>query len=217
MLIIPIIMLAGIVLFGLLYSENKGNRGTLLATKTVLSSLFILAVLVQPHPTPRYYHFLFAGLSCCLWGDVLLALQQQRAFLFGLVSFLLGNIFYIFGFFSLSSLSQWTLVGLLTFAVISTWIYTWLRPHVGSMKTPVLVYVIVITVMVSAAWSVLGDPHLARPGRIMVFLGGISFYCSDVFVARDRFLRKEFVNRLLGLPLYYAAQFLLAFSVGLLG
>jgi hypothetical protein len=37
-----------------------------------------------------------------------------------------------------------------------------------------------------------------------------------VFVARDRFLKKDFFNRLVGLPLYYTGQFILAFSVGVL-
>jgi hypothetical protein len=35
---------------------------------------------------------------------------------------------------------------------------------------------------------------------------------SDLFVARDRFVQPGFVNRLLGLPLYYAAQAMLAIS-----
>jgi len=63
---------------------------------------------------------------------------------------------------------------------------------------------------------VLGDSHLTLSGRIMVFAGALSFYFSDVFVARDRFLDKEFLNRLIGLPMYYTGQFLLAFSVGVL-
>ncbi|MBW2297136.1 MAG: lysoplasmalogenase, partial [Deltaproteobacteria bacterium] len=46
--------------------------------------------------------------------------------------------------------------------------------------------------------------------------GALSFYVSDLFVARDRFLKNESLNRLLGLPLYYGGQFLLAFSVGYL-
>jgi hypothetical protein len=52
---------------------------------------------------------------------------------------------------------------------------------------------------------------------VIVFAGAVSFYFFDVFVARDRFLKSEFLNRLIGLPLYYFGQFLLAFSVGLLG
>lgn len=50
----------------------------------------------------------------------------------------------------------------------------------------------------------------------MVFGGALLFYLSDIFVARDRFLKTSFLNRLVGLPIYYAGQFLLAFSVGLL-
>jgi hypothetical protein len=49
---------------------------------------------------------------------------------------------------------------------------------------------------------------------LFIFSGAASFYISDLFVARDRFLKMEFKNRLLGLPLYYFGQFLLAFSVG---
>ena len=216
MLNVLIIVSAAILLAGLLYYENRGNRGGLLPTKIVLSLLFILAVLVQPHPISRYYHFLLVGLVFCLGGDVFLALPQEKMFLCGLVSFLLGHVSYIFGFFYVAQTSQWSWVGLVTVSVISCWVYFWLRPHLGSMKLPVLFYVIVITIMLSGAWSVLGDSNLTRAGRIMVFAGALSFYFSDIFVARDRFLKEEFLNRLMGLPMYYTGQFLLAFSVGLL-
>jgi len=216
MLNVPIIVCAAILLAGLLYCENRKNRRGLLPTKTVLSALFILAVLVQPHPILRYYYILLVGLMFCLGGDVFLALPGRKMFLLGLVAFLLGQISYIFAFFSVARASQWSWVGLLTGSVISCWVYFWVRPHLGPMKLPVLLYVIVITIMVSGAWSVLGDSNLTRPGRIMVFVGALGFYFSDVFVARDRFLKQEFLNRLMGLPMYYTGQFLLAFSVGLL-
>jgi uncharacterized membrane protein YhhN len=80
----------------------------------------------------------------------------------------------------------------------------------------VLGYVIIITLMVAGAWSVFGSVHLAWEGRLLVFVGALGFYVSDVFVARNRFIKPEFLNRLIGLPLYYGGQFLLAFSVGLL-
>jgi len=216
MLNVLIIVCAAILLAGLLYCENRKDRKGLLPTKSALSLLFILAVLVQPHPISGYYHFLLVGLVFCLGGDVFLALPQKKMFLFGLVSFLLGQISYIFAFFSVAQASQWSWIGLLTGSVISCWVYFWLRPHLGPMKLPVLLYVIVITIMFSGAWSVLGDSNLTRPGGIMVFAGALSFYFSDIFVARDRFLKEEFLNRLIGLPMYYTGQFLLAFSVGLL-
>jgi uncharacterized membrane protein YhhN len=82
------------------------------------------------------------------------------------------------------------------------------------MNLPVLLYIIVITIMVVGAWSVIGDTQLAFFGRVVIFVGALSFYFSDVFVARNRFLKPGFINRLIGLPLYYFGQFLLAFSVG---
>ena len=84
------------------------------------------------------------------------------------------------------------------------------------MDIPVLLYVVVITVMLTGAWSVFADTDLVLAGRIMVIGGALLFYLSDLFVARNRFLKKEFFNRLIGLPLYYAGQFILAFSVGVL-
>jgi hypothetical protein len=44
----------------------------------------------------------------------------------------------------------------------------------------------------------------------------LAFYLSDLAVARDRFVARAFVNRLWGLPLYYAAQILFAVSTRLL-
>ena len=216
MLNILIIVLAAILLAGLLHFENRENRKAMLVVKTVLSLLFILAVAVQPHTIPKYYYFLLAGLIFCLGGDVCLALPQEKMFLFGLISFLLGHVFYICAFFYVGRINHWIWAGSLIILLISGLIYLWLRPHLGAMNIPVLIYVIIITIMISAAWSVIMNSTLNRPGRIMVFAGALSFYSSDIFVARDRFLKKEFLNRFTGLPLYYTGQFLLAFSVGLL-
>jgi len=207
---------AGILLVGLLWFEKGERRKGLVPVKSVLSLLFILAIIVQPHPMPTYYFLLLTGLLLCLCGDIFLALPQRRVFLYGLICFLLGHLLYIIAFFSAAGTNQWTWIGLLTVLVISLRVYVWLLPYLGAMKGPVMLYVIVITVMACGAWSVLGSSRLDLTGRIMVFVGALSFYLSDIFVARDRFVRKEFLNRLMGLPLYYTGQFLLAFSVGLL-
>ena len=216
MLNLLIVLTAIILLTVLLHYENRQNIKGLLSAKALLSSLFILAVLVQPHPITHYYHFLLSGLLLCLLGDICLAFQQEKMFLWGLISFFLGHIFYIFGFFYVAQPGAWTWGGSIIVLCISSRIYFWLKPHLGTMKTPVLLYCIVITVMLSGAWSVLDNSRLMLSGRRMVFLGAFLFYISDVFVARDRFLKKEFFNRLVGLPLYYTGQFTLAFSVGFL-
>jgi len=216
MLNILIVVLAILLLAALLYFEKTGNQKGKLPTKTVLSCLFIFTALVQSHPLPGYYHLLLLGLIFCLGGDVFLALPQEKMFLLGLVSFLLGHVFYVICFFHVADISQWTWIGCLVGLLVSGLVFLWLRPHLGSMLIPVIAYVIVITVMVIGAWTVLGDTQLNDAGRLLVFIGGLSFYISDLFVARERFLESAFTNRLIGLPMYYCGQFLLAFSVGLI-
>jgi uncharacterized membrane protein YhhN len=216
MLNVVIIGLAVILLVGLLYFEKNGNQKGKLPTKTILSCLFIFTALVQAHLIPVYFYILLFGLIFCLGGDVFLALPQERMFLLGLVSFLLGHVLYVVGFFYVADVSQWTWTGCLVGLLVSGLVFWWLRPHLGSMLIPVIAYIIVITVMVIGAWTVLGDTKLNYAGRLLVFIGAVSFYLSDLFVARDRFLKSEFTNRLIGLPMYYVGQFLLAFSVGLI-
>ena len=53
----------------------------------------------------------------------------------------------------------------------------------------------------------------ASSGRMLPAVGAVLFALSDVAVARDRFVKASWWNRACGLPLYYAAQFVLAGSV----
>ena len=211
-----IILLAVLLLTALLYFEKQANHKAVLPIKTLLSGLFIITAVLEAHPLPGYFYLLLIGLIFCLGGDICLALPRERMFLYGLISFLLGHVFYIIAFFYVAHLNSWTWFGSGLCAVLSGGIYFWLRPHLGSMNVPVLGYVIIITLMVAGAWSVFGSVHLAWDGRLLVFVGALGFYFSDIFVARNRFIKPEFLNRFIGLPLYYGGQFLLAFSVGLL-
>ncbi|MEJ2170598.1 MAG: lysoplasmalogenase, partial [Desulfobacterales bacterium] len=191
-----------------------GNWKGKLPVKTVLSCLFVFIAMVQAHPIPGYYYLLLIGLIFCLGGDVFLALPQDKMFLTGLVSFLLGHVFYGICFFYAADVGLWTLIGGLAALTVSAVVFFRLRPHLDEMLMPVLAYIFVITLMVVGAWTVLTDAQLDFTGRLLVFVGAASFYFSDVFVARDRFLKSAFINRLIGLPMYYCGQFLLAFSAG---
>ena len=211
-----IIILGIILLLGLLYYEKKKDRAPLLIVKSILSLLFVVTALLQPHSVPAYYHYLLVGLIFCLIGDVCLALPQEKAFMVGLFGFLIGHVFYIFSFLSLIQLSRWISTGLFIIFGMSALIFLWLRPHLKSMLIPVLLYILVITIMASGAWAVFWESSFQTSGRALILTGSFCFYFSDLFVARDKFIKEEYRNRLFGLPLYYGGQFLLAFSRGLL-
>jgi len=211
-----IIIFGAILLSGLLYYEKNRDRKPLLIVKSILSLLFVITALLQSPSVPTYSHYLLVGLIFCLIGDVCLALPQEKAFRVGLVAFLIGHVFYILSFSSLIHFSHWFSVGLFIILGMSAFVFFWLRPHLKSMLLPVLIYIFVITIMASGAWAVFSKSSFQISGRTLILVGSLCFYFSDVFVARDKFIKEEYQNRLLGLPLYYAGQFILAFSVGLL-
>ena len=80
----------------------------------------------------------------------------------------------------------------------------WLWPTLGAFRIPVIIYVAAITAMVIGAFAV---------GRTCFTIGAISFFASDVFVARDKFVAHEITNKLYGLPAYFAGQLLIAWSI----
>jgi uncharacterized membrane protein YhhN len=143
-----------------------------------------------------------AALLLSLLGDALLLSAARPMFLAGLVAFLLAHVAYVAAFLGAGVLPLWPLP-LLALGVGLT--LRWLWPHLGSMKGPVVAYCLVIAAMVAAA---MGVPSAA------VHAGAVLFFLSDLLVARDRFAAPGFANRAAGLPLYYAAQLLLAGAVG---
>jgi uncharacterized membrane protein YhhN len=214
---ILIVLSAAGLLAGLLYCEKEELFKPKLTVKSILSALFIFAAVVQSHPILSFYRLLLIAMIFCLGGDVLLALRGERMFLFGLVSFLLGHLFYTGAFFHAAGLNRWIFIGLAISLSAGGGVFLWLRSHLGNMKIPVMIYIVVISGMVAGAGLLMAAEELKLSGRWLAFVGALSFYLSDVFVARQRFVKTGFVNRFIGLPLYYSGQFLLAFSTGLLG
>jgi uncharacterized membrane protein YhhN len=192
----------------LLAGEARGKRRVVFAAKPIASLAFVLLGAWRCVPGDRHDAWLLAALILCLLGDLLLLVE--RAFLPGLLSFLLGHLAYAVAFSALLPVSSWPLVWLLPIAVASGLVLAWLWPHLRSMRFPVLAYVLVISVMVWGAAAV----TTTGAGPRFTLGGAALFYVSDIFVARRRFVARGFVNRAWGLPAYYAGQFLLALTSG---
>lgn len=204
------------LLLGLLLSEKRESTAGLLSTKPLLSALFIVAALTGSRPDPGYFNWILGGLILCMAGDVFLIFFDRKGpFLAGLVSFLAGHVLYAVAFFSLAGPGKGKWIVIAPVLLVSVAVFLWLRPHLGKMLVPVLAYVAIITAMVIGA-AALADTETVRfPGRALAFSGALLFYVSDIFVARQRFLIRNFFNRAVGLPLYFIGQFMIAFSIRL--
>jgi len=207
---------SALLLMGLLLAEKKGKPVWILVFKTPLSVLFVVAAVLQPHPCLFYYYLVLLGLACGVVGDVCLAVPRDGTFKAGLAVFLAGHLFYAAAFVGLTRPWDWVNGGNILILVAAGCVWWWLLPYVGRMLVPVTAYIVVISIMLAAAWAAFLDPYIPRAGAWTLLLGALCFYLSDVFVAGHRFIARRYLYRLLGLPLYYAGQFLLAFSVGLI-
>ena len=152
---------------------------------------------------------IFAGLFFSFLGDVFLMSRAKRWFTLGLFAFLLGHVAYVVAFALHGMALAWAGVALAALLPVAALVLRWLLGRAdASLKGPVIAYVVVISAMVATAAGALG---LGAPP--LVLAGAIAFYLSDLTVARDRFVTRGFENRIVGLPLYYTGQVLLALSV----
>ncbi len=110
---------------------------------------------------------------------------------------------------------SWPRAAGLMVVIVSLAVFIWLRPKLGTVLGPVAAYIVVISIMLVGALAVFYSDILPTRVRCLVLCGATLFYISDLFVARDRFVTTELLNRWVGLPVYYTGQFLLALSVNI--
>lgn len=181
--------------------------------KPLASAAFLVVALAQS-PASRYDWLVLAGLVCGAIGDVALIPASRRWFMAGLVAFLAGHVAYVFAFAEHALLWALPWPAIAGILALGAALFLYFRPHLGSMLEPVIGYMLVITLMLVGAWSVWYEGGDTAFGRVIA-AGATLFYVSDITVARDRFVAPGNINRFIGLPLYYAGQFLLAFSIGM--
>lgn len=204
--VILISVIAGAVA-SLLRASRVGDRGEVVASKTAASLTFVILGAIAWHAGNPVATWLVVGLALCAVGDVLLI--WDHTFDLGLASFLLGHVAYVAAFNAATPVTQWLPWTLLPIALGGLGALVWLWPHLGRRRISVGAYVLVITVMV---W---GSLAVTAAGTLdwKIAAGAILFYLSDLTVARNRFVTSDFINRAVGLPMYYAAQILIALSV----
>jgi uncharacterized membrane protein YhhN len=184
-------------------STGRAGYGPL---KLLAASGYVALALSLGAVHTSYGRVLLAALLLCWLGDLLLVGTSRRAVLAGLAAFLLAHLAYA-GAFLIHGVHLGPAVpAALAMAALATAVLRWLRGASlpTGMRAPVVAYLAALGLMVTLA---------AGTGRALVLLGAASFAASDLFVARQRFVSPDPLNRRLGLPLYFAAQLLLASSV----
>lgn len=192
-----------------------------LATVWVILACALSFTLPSDRYDTTYSWLVLAGLVLSLVGDVMLIPQHNpRAFLIGLVAFLVAHLTYISAFIHLQTLfaagtsargEAFSAVGLV---LVGALVYRYLRPGLGRMRRPVVAYIFVISVMVHRALAI----AWVHPGPVtqpaLIALGALLFYVSDAILAINRFrLKGQMAHyKVWNLSTYYSGQLLIALS-----
>jgi uncharacterized membrane protein YhhN len=200
----------------LLVADKRGSLPLRYASKPIASLGFIAVALAGGGATGGDYGpWILVGLIFGAGGDVALMFEGDRAFLAGLVSFLIGHLAYVVAFAHVVPVGAWATAPAIAPVVGAAVVAVYLWPHLGKMKLPVVVYVLVITAMAIGALAAVttGERRLLDDdAALLLAVGALAFFASDIAVARQTFVASSFVNRAWGLPAYYGGQLLLAWS-----
>lgn len=211
-MITPLIIYSFIIL-ALLIAELREDRRAQFFFKPLAALGFIVLALQFGALESTYGKTILAGLIACAFGDLLLLSRKSESlFKAGMVAFALGHVIYAIAFgwqFDGLEIDGYIVIGITVFSALA--FFLWLRPHLETgMVALTCIYIILITLMIAAS--------VARFNYFLKYaapLGAILFAISDMFVAKDRFVKPNPKNALAITPLYFGAQALFAFSTWL--
>ncbi len=159
---------------------------------------------------PLYGLFVSIALITSLSGDIFLALDGEKFFIHGLISFAFTHLFYIIAFLVVSSsigiISMQVIVAFIVFCLLVVVFFCIFYKKLGKKKIPVLIYIVIMAVMSSLSIRV----------SWLTFIGAIAFILSDFELGINKFYKpipyKSIVNGIF----YFPAQFIFALSIFLL-
>ena len=214
MLYLPIPFLVATVALTI-QGDLKGDRKQVYVFKP-LSTVLVIAVallaLTRPGNDAAYTWAIGLGLLFSLGGDIALIFTSDRAFLMGVVLFLLAHVIYGATFAIAGGLAEplWGPAAVL--AGIGIAFYAVMYRYLGKMRVPVAIYAVVISIMVWTAVSTHESQAVSPTRSWLVILGAILFYVSDVILAVAKFAHPFKHSRLANLTAYYTGQLLIALS-----
>ncbi len=182
---------------------KASTRLSLISTIFKVMSTVSFSLLALSGVTNKYELIIVYGLLICALGD--LFMDYEKMFMFGMLSFLVGQILYISGFLTLYEMHGWDKIVYLVLILAGALCYYFfvLSKNLGKDKVPVLIYLIAICTML---WSTM-------PSRSSATAGALLFVISDSLLAYDKYVGRIKNRDFLILSTYFVGQFLIAWSV----
>ena len=175
-------------------------------TKPLIMILIIVFYFLQ---TQNHHNFqdrlILIGFFFSLLGDTFLMFNGEQYFRFGLGSFLITHLFYIFVF-SRNRLKVNLLARIFFFLFSGIMLFILQQNINDSLLIPIVIYMITITIMAVMA----SERNTNSSSYQLVLFGAILFVLSDSLIALDKFVIPIPFPTLLIMGTYILAQYLIA-------
>ncbi|MHA1791222.1 MAG: lysoplasmalogenase [Promethearchaeota archaeon] len=205
--IVIIVLLIGITLINVA-GNYKQNRIMIWLSKPLLAPIIMLFYVLGNANTNW---FIILGLGFGFLGDLLLLNKNnEKAFMAGLASFLLGHLSYILAFINdieFTSIDITIMFSILVYLITGWLIINYLKINLGKFKIPTIFYMIIIELMsfFSLCRAVKSNNELAW----LTFIGSVLFIASDAILASIKFKNFNEKYHSLVMLTYVLAQLLI--------
>jgi uncharacterized membrane protein YhhN len=198
------------------------NKRTLVYIAKPAVMVFLLAWLYFYSGLDGPLLYFSLGILFSLGGDVFLMLpDMDRWFLPGLVSFLIGHVFYTVGLnYTIPPLNVFGIFLAISIALFVAQIYRRLAAGLHAkgkdrLRIPVLIYSVVISLMWLSALQTIFDVNWKTNASLLVSLGATLFVASDIVLAWFKFVGPIKYGRMINLTCYHIGQILLVVGAGM--
>lgn len=205
-----LIILLGDFIFDLfnVWKEDKKKR---YITKSLLMPLLLLFYITYgKNPNS----FVMAALIFGFLGDVFLLPENKNwCFLAGILSFMLGHIFYITSFIkilgTMNKMPLWYFVLVLPYLLYGICAFKIVGNKMGNLKAAAGVY---ISIILFSSITCLMIILLGKTSMLLAYIGTLLFVASDSILGYSMFISKSKLSDILVMITYVLAQMLIVFG-----
>lgn len=179
----------------------------------IVGALLFYFIKSSKHLSGFIRRFTVSALAFSLLGDVLLLFSNRSSYFFvaGLLAFLVAHILYSLVFLKARNPQRKPYVFIALLLVFALFLFSILKPGLGDLLIPVLLYMGVILVMATSAFLRRG--MVSTKNYNLVFLGALFFLISDSSLAINKFYMPFEYADFIIMFTYAAAQLLLVLGL----
>lgn len=209
-MIVPVISiliaLSAVVAIYFRVNNNATAYGVSKALTTIL--IIALSLILNQDSDSTYGWIITGGLIFSLIGDVLLL--KESWFVFGLGSFLIAHLLFIYAFTTLQGF-QFNPIVLGILLIVGGLYYKFLYKGLNELAIPVAMYILAIVAMDWQAISL--AVTMKQDTFVLIGIGSVLFTFSDGVIAYSKFKHDFKLAEVLILSTYWLAIFLFCVSI----